>query len=73
MEANGVRAVVAPNTGLFARFRTGLRELIEALDYSGFDYALDRIGNAEREITRLKALLERAGVDVGSSNETPNR
>ena len=65
--------MVAPNTGLFARFRTGLRELIEALDYSGFDYALDRIGNAEREITRLKALLERTGVNVASSDETPNR
>jgi len=43
------------------------------MEYSGLDYALDRIGGAEREIARLKALLERAGIDVESSNETPNR
>jgi hypothetical protein len=66
--------VVAPNAGLFARFRAGLRAFVEALDYSGFDYAMDRIGNAEQEITRLKALLERAGVNAAPSNEThPNR
>jgi hypothetical protein len=73
METNGVREVVAPNTGPFARFRAGLHAFAEALDYSGFDYALDRIGNAEREITRLKALLERAGVNVAPSKEIPNR
>lgn len=64
--------MVAPNAGLFARFRAGLRAFVEALDYSGFDYALDRIGNAEKEIARLKALLERAGVNTAPSNDTPN-
>ena len=52
--------MVTPKAGLFARFWAGLSAFVEALDYSGFDYALDRIGNAEQEITRLKALLERA-------------
>jgi hypothetical protein len=59
-----------PNTGLFARLRAGLRALTEALDYSGFDYAMDRIDCAEQEIARLKALLERAGINVAPSNET---
>jgi len=63
--------VDATNTGLLARFRAGLHAFVEALDYSGFDYTMDRIGNAEREIARLNALLERASVT--SSNETPNR
>jgi hypothetical protein len=65
--------VVAPKAGLFARFRAWRRAFVEALDYPGFDYALDRIGNAEREITRLKTLLERAGINAASSTETPNR
>jgi hypothetical protein len=37
------------------------------------DYALDRIGGAEQELARMKALLGRAGIDVESSNESPNR
>ena len=57
---------------LFARLRVGLRALTEALDYSGFDYAMDRIDRAEQEIARLKALLERAGIEVAPSNETPS-
>jgi hypothetical protein len=61
--------MVARKTGPVARLRAGLRAFTEALDYSGFDYALDRIGNAEREIARLKALLEGAGVNTASSNE----
>ena len=65
--------MVAPKAGLFARFWAGLSAFVEALDYTGFDYALDRIGNAEREITRLKDLLERAGINAASSTETPNR
>ena len=62
-----------PKTGLFARLRANLRAFIAALDYSGVDYALDRMRNTEQEITRLKVLLERAGINVESSNETPNR
>ena len=58
----------APNTGLFARFRA----FIEAVDYSGVDYTLDRIRNSEQEIARLKVLLERAGINVESANEIPN-
>jgi hypothetical protein len=42
------------NVGLFARFRAGLRAVVEALDYSGFDYTLDRVGNLEREVALLR-------------------
>ena len=69
----GVRSLDAPNTGLFARVRAGLRSLTEALDYSGFDYVPDRINSADQEIARLKALLERGGINVAPSNEPPNR
>jgi hypothetical protein len=43
-----------PNTGLFARLRARLRALTEALDYSGYDYALDRIGALERQVSQLR-------------------
>jgi hypothetical protein len=65
--------LIARNPGLLARLGAGLRAALGAMEYSGLDYAPDRIGGAEQEFARLKALLERAGIDVESSNETPNR
>ena len=63
----------ARNPGLLAKLGAGLRAALGAMEYSGLDYALDRIGGAEQELARLKALLGRAGIDVESSNESPNR
>ena len=65
--------LIARNPGLLAKLGAGLRAALGAMEYSGLDYALDRIGGAEQELARLKALLGRAGIDVESSNESPNR
>jgi hypothetical protein len=56
-----------------ARFRAVLGAFMEGMEYSGFDYLLDRITNNEKEIARLTALLERAGIDVAPNNETPKQ
>ena len=40
--------------GFFGRAWQTLKAWEEALDYSPFDYALDRIGRLEREVAVLK-------------------
>jgi hypothetical protein len=41
----------------------------EALDYSGFDYTLDRIGSVERELAELKDRMRQLEV---SRHEPPH-
>src|ERR1700730_10701089 len=57
---------------LFARNRTGLRAGIGALGYSGPDYGLDRIRDAEQEIARLKDPLEHTDKNLKPDDEIPS-
>jgi hypothetical protein len=50
-----------------------VRAGIGALDCSGLDDALDRIRDAEREIARLKDLLEHTDKNIKPDNEIPRR
>lgn len=43
-----------PKQGKFRRALTALTAWLQALDYTGFDYTLDRIESLEREVGRLK-------------------
>jgi hypothetical protein len=45
---------VSEGPGAFRRLMSKLARWSEAMDYSGFDYAVDRIAFIERELAALK-------------------
>jgi hypothetical protein len=61
------------NAGFFTRAWQTLKAWEEALNYSGFDYALDRIGGLEREVADLKDELHRSRATSGRTADTVRR
>jgi hypothetical protein len=57
---------LVPEQGKFRRALAAVFAWIEAMDYSSFDYTLDRIERLKREIGRLKEEL-RQSRDTGPS------
>lgn len=55
-----------PEQGKFSRALAAVFAWIEAMDYTNFDYTLDRIERLEREVARLKEEL-RQSRDAGPS------
>jgi hypothetical protein len=49
-----------PKQGKFRRALAAVGVRLEALDYTGFDYALDRTERLERELARLKEELRQS-------------
>ena len=56
-----------PRQGLFRRALTTAGAWLQALDYTGADYVLDRIERLERELARLKEEL-RQSPETSSGN-----
>ena len=50
------------------QFRRAIGAWLQALDYTGFDYTLDRIEGLERELARLKGEL-RQSPEASSSDD----
>ena len=48
---------VSGGPGAFRRLMNKVARWSEALDYSGFDYTLDRIASVERELAEIKDRL----------------
>jgi hypothetical protein len=49
-----------PKQGKFRRALAAVGAWVQALDYTGFDYALDRTEHLEREMAQLKEELRRS-------------
>jgi hypothetical protein len=60
---------VTGGTGAFRRLMSKLAKWSEAMDYSGFDYTVDRIAFIERELAALK---DRMGQFEASRHEPPD-
>jgi uncharacterized protein involved in cysteine biosynthesis len=56
-----------PKQGKFRRALAAVGAWVQALDYTGFDYALDRIKCLERELALLREEL-RQSREAGSSD-----
>jgi hypothetical protein len=56
-----------PKQGKFRRALAAVGAWLQALDYTGFDYTLDRIKCLEQELARLKEEL-RQSREAGSSD-----
>jgi hypothetical protein len=56
-----------PKPGKFRRALAAVGAWLQALDYTGFDYALDRTESLERELARLKEEF-RQSQDTSSSD-----
>jgi hypothetical protein len=59
-----------PKQGKFRRALAAVGAWLQALDYTGFDYTLDRIEGLERELARLKEEL-RQSREASSSDNHP--
>ena len=59
-----------PKQGKFRRALAAVGAWLQALDYTGFDYTLDRIEGLERELARLKEEL-RQSREASSSDDHP--
>ena len=55
---------VRAEQGKIRRALTAVYAWVQAMEYTGFDYTLDRIGHLEREVEQLKKEL-RQGRDTG--------
>ena len=51
---------LVPEQGKFRRALTALWAFLQAMDYSSFDYTLDRIKSLEREVGQLKDELRQS-------------
>ena len=49
-----------PKQGKFRRALAAIGAWLQALDYTGFDYTLDRIERLEQELARLKEELRQS-------------
>jgi hypothetical protein len=59
-----------PKQGKFRRALAAVGAWVQALDYTGFDYALDRTEHLEREMAQLKEEL-RQSREASSSDAHP--
>ena len=59
-----------PKQGKFRRALAAVGAWVQALDYTGFDYALDRTEHLEREMAQLKEEL-RQSREASSSDDHP--
>ena len=59
-----------PTLGKFRRALAAVGAWLQALDYTGFDYTLDRIEGLEQELARLKEELRRSR-EASSSDGHP--
>src|ERR1700732_1169811 len=59
-----------PKPGKFRRALAAVGAWLQALDYTGFDYTLDRIEGLERELARLNEEL-RQSREASSSDDHP--
>ena len=59
-----------PKQGKFRRALAAVGAWLEALDYTGFDYTLDRTACLERELAQLKEEL-RQSREASSSDDHP--
>jgi hypothetical protein len=59
-----------PKQGKFRRALAAVGAWLQALDYTGFDYTLDRIEGLEQELARLKEEL-RQSREASSSDGHP--
>jgi hypothetical protein len=59
-----------PKQGKFRRALAAVGAWLQALDYTGFDYTLDRIKGLEQELARLKEEL-RQSQEASSSDAYP--
>lgn len=50
----------APETGIFRRALASAWALLQAMEYTSFDYTLDRIERLEREVGRLREEMEKS-------------
>ena len=57
----------APKPGKFRRALAAVGAWLQALDYTGFDYTLDRTERLEHELARLKEELRQCR-EAGSGN-----
>ena len=60
----------APEQGIVRRVLAAIGAFLQALDYTSFDYTLDRIALLERELERVKEEL-RQSRDPGAAGD-PN-
>src|SRR6202049_982774 len=61
-----------PKQGKFRRALAAVGAWLQALDYTGFDYTLDRIARLEQELARLKEEL-RQSREASSGDAPPGR
>jgi hypothetical protein len=54
---------LVPERGKLRRALAAVFAWIEAMDYTSFDYTLDRIERLEREVGQLKEELRAAGLE----------
>ena len=59
-----------PKQGKFRRALAAIGAWLQALDYAGFDYTLDRIERLEQELARLKEELRQSRE---ASSSAPHR
>jgi len=64
------RSIRSPSRGNFRRALAAVGAWLQALDYTGFDYTLDRIEGLEQELARLKEEL-RQSREASSSDAYP--
>jgi len=64
------QAIRSPKQGKFRRALAAVGVWLQALDYTGFDYTLDRIEGLEQELARLKEEL-RQSREASSSDGHP--
>jgi HAMP domain-containing protein len=55
-----------PKQGKFRRALAAVGVWLQALDYTGFDYTLDRIERLEQELARLKEELRQSREAISS-------
>ena len=75
MSDSAIRPI--PKQGKFRRALAAVNAWIQALDYTGFDYILDRTELLEQELARLKEELrqsrEASSSDAHSRSRQPGR
>jgi len=62
---------VSGGPGAFRRLMNNVARWSEALDYSGFDYTLDRIASVERELAELRDRMRQFEASRGLADHRP--
>jgi hypothetical protein len=64
---------LVPEQGKFRRALAAVFAWIEAMDYTSFDYTLDRIEHLEREVGQLKEELRQSrDTNIDGTGESPS-